>query len=328
MAVNSVRRNGSYAPLSAHYYKDDAIDEAGLDAELLYVRGLAFCADVLSDGFISDRQLVRFVGVGMDDAPERAKRLVAAELWDRVDGGYRVRSWLSWNRSREEITQRQAKDAERKAKGRGSGESEPPDDGPPDNSGRSPNGVRADSKHPADSVQSESTPRAPARARTPRHSTPRNSTERENSSSADADAATATPPRADVDQLCTRLRDRVEANGLNPPRITNEWRRQARLLLDTDRRDLDQALRLIDWCQADPFWAPNVMSLPKFRKQYDQLLAKARQDQQRRTGGRPATRTTDDKRAAIPALVDEVLRNVGTSALRPDLRAINGGGQS
>lgn len=322
MAVNSVRRNGSYAPLSAHYYKDDAIDEAGLAAELLYVRGLAFCADVLSDGFISDRQLVRFVGVGMDDAAERAKRLVCADLWEREEGGYRVRSWLTWNRSRDEITERQARDAQRKVKGRTS-DSEPPPPEPPDDtpdpSERNPIGVRADSADPSESVLSDSTPRA----RAPLHSTPRNSTPRqEDSSSAAAAAATATPPREDVEQLCTRLRDRVEANGLNPPRITAEWRRQARLLLDTDKRDLPQALRLIDWCQSDPFWAPNVMSLPKFRKQYDQLLAKARHDQERRQGGRPPSRTTDDKRAAIPGLVAEVL---GTSAVRPDLRALPGG---
>ena len=78
MAVNEIRRNGSFAPLSARYYQDSAI--AGLDerAELLYVRGLAFCADMLSDGFISDTQLVQFVGVKMRDAPKRAERLGAA----------------------------------------------------------------------------------------------------------------------------------------------------------------------------------------------------------------------------------------------------------
>lgn len=148
MAVNRVKRNGSYAPLSAHYYKDDAIDEAGEAAELLYVRGLAFCADVLSDGFISDRQLVRFVGVGMFDAKERADRLVEAGLWDRVQDGYKVRSWLDWNRSRAEITDFQKKDAERKrpAGQKDSGDVPPdPTDGVPTDSERSPDGVPTDS---------------------------------------------------------------------------------------------------------------------------------------------------------------------------------------
>ena len=82
MPVNKVRRNGSYAPLSAHYYKDDRIDEAGERAEVLYVRGLAFCAEILSDGFISDRQL-KHVGVGLPGVDQRAKMLVKVGLWDR-----------------------------------------------------------------------------------------------------------------------------------------------------------------------------------------------------------------------------------------------------
>lgn len=114
MPVNQVKRNGSYAPLSAHYYKDDAIAEAGEKAELLYVRGLAFCADVLKDGHISDIQLSRFVGVGMRDAKARAEKLVEVGLWERNDNGYVVTNWRKWNLSKEEIAEKQRKDAERK----------------------------------------------------------------------------------------------------------------------------------------------------------------------------------------------------------------------
>ena len=82
----------SDAPLSAHYYKDDAVADAGPMAELLYVRGLAFCADVLSDGYISDTQLTRFVGVrdfhGPGSTPTGPCKV---DLWIRDDGGYRVR---------------------------------------------------------------------------------------------------------------------------------------------------------------------------------------------------------------------------------------------
>jgi hypothetical protein len=162
MTVNKIRRNGSYAPLSAHYYKDDAIDEAGLDAELLYVRGLAFCADVLSDGFISDRQLARFVGVGMTDVVARATSLVEVGLWEQVEGGYRVRSWLEWNRSRAEITEYQSKDAARKTRSK----PVPPDSDPPDN--HPPNGVRTDVRKDSERSPNGIRPRA----RTPRNSTP------------------------------------------------------------------------------------------------------------------------------------------------------------
>lgn len=121
MPVNQVKRNGSYAPLSAHYYKDDAIAAAGEKAELLYVRGLAFCADILSDGLITESQLTRFVGVGMRDAKQRAEALVRvglwepaeSGLWDTEPGGYRVVRWLKWNRSNKEIADKLVSDSSR-----------------------------------------------------------------------------------------------------------------------------------------------------------------------------------------------------------------------
>lgn len=83
------------------------------------------------------------------------------------------------------------------------------------------------------------------------------------------------PPRADVDALCERLVDRMIDNGSKPPTITTAWRREARLLLDKDGRDLDKALRLIDWCQQDSFWRANIHSMATFRRQYDALRLKA-----------------------------------------------------
>lgn len=125
MPVNQVKRNGSYAPLSAHYYKDDAIAEAGPMAELLYVRGLAFCADVLSDGFISDTQLARFVGVGISNPRKHAERLILVGLWEKAEPdllgcegtGYVVKAWAKWNLTKAQIQEKQKRDAERKAGG-------------------------------------------------------------------------------------------------------------------------------------------------------------------------------------------------------------------
>lgn len=117
-ANNRVRRNGSYAPLSAHYYKDDAIAQVGWKAELLYVRGLAFCADVLSDGFISDTQLARFVSVGISGYAALARELDRVGLWVRDDEehGYWVSSWEKWNLKRSEIEDKLQADAARKAR--------------------------------------------------------------------------------------------------------------------------------------------------------------------------------------------------------------------
>lgn len=50
-----MRRPDRFAPLSAHYYDDDKIMEAGEDAELLFVHMLAYAAGCPEkDGWISD----------------------------------------------------------------------------------------------------------------------------------------------------------------------------------------------------------------------------------------------------------------------------------
>jgi hypothetical protein len=77
--------------------------------------------------------------------------------------------------------------------------------------------------------------------------------------------------------LCNRLHELIVANG-SKATITGRWRAEARLMLDRDERPLAEALRLIEWCQADPFWQSNILSLPKFRAKYDQLRLKARTD--------------------------------------------------
>lgn len=106
--------------------------------------------------------------------------------------------------------------------------------------------------------------------------------------------------RPDVERLCELLRDLITRNGSKPPVIAKGWRDAARLLLDLDRRPLNEALWLIQWCQNDEFWRANIGSMPTFRKKYDQLRLKARATW---TGG-ASTRvaTTDQRVASIQAL--------------------------
>lgn len=111
-----VRRRGAYAPLAATYFMDDDVMEAGEEAELLYVRGLAFCAgNPASDGYITDKQVARVVGAGMPLLAERIQALVSVGLWERLPGGYAVRSWLKWNKSADELGRHRARDRDRKS---------------------------------------------------------------------------------------------------------------------------------------------------------------------------------------------------------------------
>lgn len=77
--------------------------------------------------------------------------------------------------------------------------------------------------------------------------------------------------RDDVERLCQRLADRIQANGSKRPTITQGWRDAARLMLDRDGRTEAQVAAIIDWSQADPFWQANVLSMVKLRTQFDAL---------------------------------------------------------
>lgn len=93
----------------------------------------------------------------------------------------------------------------------------------------------------------------------------------------------------DAVALCDHLRQRIIDNGSKPPKVTKRWLTEARLLIETDRRPLQQAHALIDWCQQDSFWSPNIQSMPKFREKYDTLRLKAEQ----RGGQNPAEKKFD-----------------------------------
>lgn len=113
--------------------------------------------------------------------------------------------------------------------------------------------------------------------------------------------------RDDVEALCSRLHERITANGAKAT-IGKQWRTSARLILDRDDRELDQALRLIDWATNNSFWGANILSMPKFREKYDQLLLQARAEHNKQ---REAPRHTTD---------ENIARLMGTP-----LRALPGG---
>lgn len=102
-------------------------------------------------------------------------------------------------------------------------------------------------------------------------------------------------PRPDVDELCALLADLIEANGSKRPTISQEWRTECRRMLDLDKRDHAKTANLIRWSQADSFWRSNVMSMPKFREQYDRMRLQALAEFERASaerdgprGGRPS----------------------------------------
>jgi hypothetical protein len=92
------------------------------------------------------------------------------------------------------------------------------------------------------------------------------------------------PVRDDVERICQHLSEQIAANGSRRPKITKGWRTQARLLLDKDGRTEAQVHNAIVWCQNDPFWKANIMSMQKLREKYDQLRLAAQRNVSKQQG--------------------------------------------
>lgn len=294
----AMKKPGIYAPLHAHYFDDTAIMEAGEDAELLYVRMLAYASRQMElEGYLSDRVITSRLGImprmeddgtGIvpgTDAGSRAGTLAGVGLLTRTGSGYRISGWLKWNKSAEEMDKERKRDRARKT----NGETAPDEDFSGTDTGTdvgSRTGTDAGkvpgSHAPIQVTTSQSNPLSSSRA-----------------------VALPEPPRDDIESICNHLATRIHENGAKRPTIGKTWLTEARLLIDRDGRDFQEIHQTIDWCQADSFWKTNILSMPKFREKYDQLLLKSKQpaprQQQQATLG-----TTDwDAKMARARALDE-----------------------
>lgn len=76
-------------------------------------------------------------------------------------------------------------------------------------------------------------------------------------------------------KLAKRLYNHIKQR--NPKQKEPNWQTWAddfRKTVELDDRELDEVIKVLDWCQQDDFWRNNVLSPSKFRKQYDQLYLK------------------------------------------------------
>lgn len=105
MARTGFKRPGRYAALAANYYDDPAIIAAGPDAELWYLRALAWCAaHPETDGIIPLE--VALYRLGIPDAMSRVITCDSHKLVAKNDDSVSVTSWVKWNDSWRDIQDR------------------------------------------------------------------------------------------------------------------------------------------------------------------------------------------------------------------------------
>lgn len=99
------KRPGRYAALAATYYDDPAIIAVGPEAELWYVRALAWCAaHPETDGVIPIE--VALYRLGIPDAMSRVITCDSHGLVIKNDDSVSVTSWVKWNDSWRDIQER------------------------------------------------------------------------------------------------------------------------------------------------------------------------------------------------------------------------------
>jgi hypothetical protein len=107
-------------------------------------------------------------------------------------------------------------------------------------------------------------------------------------------SAVAEQEQPDAARLCNLLASLIVENDPKAKVAPDSkgWRDAARRLLALDGRPVEQIEQVIRWSQADPFWRANVLSMPKLRDKYGQLLLKM-QTPVARQGARPGWSTEE-----------------------------------
>jgi hypothetical protein len=244
-----------------------------------YVVSLCYCGQSLTDGLFPLRVVLRLAGVDADIA----KRLVEARLWHEPGhdcprcpqpdpGVYVVHDYLGHQRSADEANSLREARREAGRKGahtRWSGS----EDGKSHSNGHTKsddtshdNGVATGV---AEAWQTDSKSMAEVEVEVEKKTSSSSSTSRE-------------PQRDDINQLCALIADHAEHYDDRRPRISDSWRKAARLLLDSDlaseQDPLALAVRVFEWMQNNNFWPPNIRSAPTFRKQFPKLRAQAKHE--------------------------------------------------
>ena len=116
MPRTGFKRPGRYAALAAFYYDDPAIISIGPEAELWYVRALAWCAaHPETDGVIPLE--VALYRLGIPDAMSHVITCDSHKLVAKNDESVSVTSWVKWNDSWRDIQERtEAKRASARAR--------------------------------------------------------------------------------------------------------------------------------------------------------------------------------------------------------------------
>ena len=109
------RAPSMFVPLDVNYPRDPRLRKAGPDAELLYIRGLAYAKGGETDGMVYDYDL-DVVAVGLPRVQGRIAALEREKAWERREDGWFICGWFKWNEPTAKLREQKRKRAEGAAK--------------------------------------------------------------------------------------------------------------------------------------------------------------------------------------------------------------------
>lgn len=104
-----------FVPLDVNYMRDPRIRRAGPDAELLYLRGLAYAKGGETEGMVYEYDL-GMIGVGLRNIRGRVDALVREKAWEEREEGWFIAGWFKWNDPMDKIRDQKRRRAEGAAK--------------------------------------------------------------------------------------------------------------------------------------------------------------------------------------------------------------------
>ncbi|WP_145961951.1 hypothetical protein [Rhodococcus ruber] len=102
--------------LSTSYYLDPAVMNLSPQAEVLFLRSIAYSGAAETRGFVPRKVLRNF---GISAISRRISELLSAGLWEEIDDdGYLITGWSKWQKNGDALLERRRKDRERQARRR------------------------------------------------------------------------------------------------------------------------------------------------------------------------------------------------------------------
>lgn len=94
----------TWAKLDDQFFYNKKVAQVDGPAKLLYLAGLVYAANQLTDGFIPEKAL-RFIASTADVAncQDFARQLLDVGLWDATGEGYMIHDYLVWNPSKQQV---------------------------------------------------------------------------------------------------------------------------------------------------------------------------------------------------------------------------------